>query len=98
MADRAARKLALEEVIRMFEDDDGEPQDDLSDDEEELLGDFVDGSGKQMLFSDIGGEGSDGEEYVPVQNSLDPCYRSSLLLLDGSLNEVHVHSLSVCIP
>ena len=83
----ARRRLAVEEVVRLFEDEDGEPQDDLSDDGEELEGDFVDESGRQRLFSQARGDEDDEDEYEQVQSGIDPCYRSSLLLLDGSLNE-----------
>ena len=63
----------------------GEPQDDLSDDDLELQGDFVNESGKQVLFTDIP---SDCGEYESLPRGLDHCYKSSLLLLDGSVNKV----------
>lgn len=86
----ATCRLALEDV-QLIQDEDGEPQDELSD-EEELLGDFVDESGR-LVFSDIRG-GEDNDLYERVEIGLDPCYRSSLLLLDGSLNKASSHSSS----
>ena len=82
----ATRRLALDDVIQLIQDEDGEPQDELSDDDEELLGEFVE-SGRQVVFSYVGGDGGN-DEYERIDSGLDPCYRSSLLLLDGSLNEV----------
>ena len=61
----AGHRLAVEKVVRLFEDEDGEPQDDLSHDREELEGDFVDESGKQRLFSQAR---VDEDEYERVQS------------------------------
>ena len=79
----ATRRLALD--VQLIQDEDGEPQDELSDDE--LQGDFINESGRQVVFSDVRGDGG-SDEYERIDSGLDPCYRSSLLLLDGSLNEV----------
>lgn len=65
----AVRRLALNDVIQLIKDECGELQDNFSDDE--LLSDFMDVSGKQIVLSDIrGSEHSD--EYERHKNGLDP--------------------------
>ena len=44
-------RLSLEEVLQLVQDGE-DPPDDVSDDDEDLVGDFVSASGRPMLFSD----------------------------------------------
>ena len=80
-------RLSLEEVLQLVQDGE-DPPDDVSDDDEDLVGDFVSASGRPMLFSDAlrDNDGDDQEFMCP--DTSEPCFRSSLLLLDQSLAEV----------
>ena len=64
-------RLALDDV-QLIQDEDGEPQNELSDNDE-LQGDFVDESGRQVVFSDVRGDGG-SDEYERIESGLDPCY------------------------
>ena len=79
-------RLSLEEVLQLVQDGE-DPPDDVSDDDEDLVGDFVSASGRPMLFSDAlrDNDGDDQEFMCP--DTSEPCFRSSLLLLDQSLAE-----------
>lgn len=77
----------MEQVLGLVEDGD-DPIEELSDDED-LVGDFVSSSGHAMLFSDtLHRDSVEGEELV-TREIVDPCFRSSLLLLDDTLTEVN---------
>lgn len=78
-----ARRFTLQEVADML-DDDTEVDEELSDDNEELVGDFVDNSGKQMLLSEVSAQYDD--EYKVSDRNLDACYRDSLLYLDTEVS------------
>lgn len=92
MASRSAatRGLALDEVLRRLDSDNDEPEEDLSDDGEDLVGDFVDESGRPGLFSSgrRGAYRDIDDECEPLSRSSDPCYNDSLLLMDSSLMAV----------
>ena len=77
--------LSIEEVLRLVQDNEEE----VSDDEEDLVGDFVGENGQpQLLFNQaLGIQGGNEDDYIPLDRS-EPCFRSSLLLLDQSLLEV----------
>lgn len=79
-----ARRFTLQEVADML-DDDTEVDEELSDDNEELVGDFVDNSGKQMLLSEVSAQ-YDDDEYKVSDRNLDACYRDSLLYLDTEVS------------
>ena len=79
-------RLPLEEVQLVQEDE--EPPEDLSDDGEDLVGDFVSRSGRPTFFRDaLLHDDGDGEEFMCPDRS-EPCFRSSLLFLDQSLAQV----------
>ena len=83
-----SKHLSLEEVLQLVQDGE-DPPEEMSDDGEDLVGDFVSASGRPMLFSDaMGDDGVDDEEYMGLSRA-EPCFRSSLLLLDQSLTEVN---------
>ena len=82
---RETEHLSLQEVLRLVENDE-DPPEELSDDGEDLVGDFVCSSGRPMLFSDAL-RNRDCEEYICPDRS-EPCFRNSLLHLDQSVAEV----------
>ena len=84
----ATRGLALDEVLRRLDSDNDEPEEDLSDDGEDLVGDFVDESGRPGLFSSGRNGAYADDEYEPLSRSSEPCYNDSLLLMDSSLMAV----------
>ena len=73
-----ARRFTLQEVADML-DDDTEVDEELSDDNEELVGDFLDDSGKQTLLSEVSAQ-YDDDEYKVSDRNLDACYRDSFAL------------------
>ena len=79
--------LSLNELLRLVtEETEKDFDQDLSDDEEALVGDYVGDSGEPVLFTSTGVEGSRG---LPL---VDPCERDSLLFLDESLVQVSLHA------
>ena len=79
---RKAIGLTTQKLLAGFDTDSDSGSEDLSDDGEELLGDYCDDTGKQGLVY-LGPEG--------FEHTLDPCFRDSLLLVGASLPEVRVH-------
>ena len=77
-----AARLSAGDVADLIANDNGDEPEDLSDDEEELCGDFADENGTQMLLNDFMADC----DYQVVDRHLEPCYRDSLLLLDTEVS------------
>ena len=78
--------LSLNELLRLVTDESEDFDQDLSDDEEALVGDFVGDNGEPVLFTSTGVKGSRG---LPL---VDPCDQDSLSFLDESLVQVSLHA------
>ncbi len=87
----AARSLTLGEVVQLVQNSDEEDFELTSDDDEDLVGDFVGSNGRPGLFTETP-SADDADDYEPVSlrfgTGIDPCYRPSLLDLDEELTEV----------